>query len=381
MTTTQRYFFLAIIFLLILHFALLSSYEGYSAVADLGGISKALKWNKTALTPAVPTTATEDVTQERADFLNRRANATLVMLARNNDLLGVVQAMQQVEDRFNKRFNYPWTFLSDQPFKEDFIKWTSTMTDAPTEYGIIGKEHWGQPSWINETRAAETRKAMKEAKIIYGESTPYRNMCRFNSGFFYHHELLQKYKFYWRIEPGVRFYCDLDFDPLLFMQDQRKVYGFTIAIYEYPTTIQSLWSVVSEFIEKNRQLLHEHNAMKFISHDNGKSYNLCHFWSNFEIADMDFWRGEAYSRFFAHLDQSGGFYYERWGDAPIHTIGAALFADRDQLHWFNEIGYRHEPFELCPKGELHTRGKCWCDEKDTYERAWYSCLKHFERLY
>lgn len=33
-------------------------------------------------------------------------------------------------------------------------------------------------------------------------------------------------------------------------------------------------------------------------------------WSNFEIADMDFWRGETYMSFFEHLDQAGGFYYE-----------------------------------------------------------------------
>ena len=33
-------------------------------------------------------------------------------------------------------------------------------------------------------------------------------------------------------------------------------------------------------------------------------------WSNFEIADMDFWRGEAYTAFFDFLDKSGGFYYE-----------------------------------------------------------------------
>ena len=33
-------------------------------------------------------------------------------------------------------------------------------------------------------------------------------------------------------------------------------------------------------------------------------------WSNFEIADMDFWRGEAYTRFFEYLDRRGGFYYE-----------------------------------------------------------------------
>jgi alpha 1,2-mannosyltransferase len=33
-------------------------------------------------------------------------------------------------------------------------------------------------------------------------------------------------------------------------------------------------------------------------------------WSNFEVADLDFWRGEAYTAFFEYLDRAGGFYYE-----------------------------------------------------------------------
>jgi hypothetical protein len=33
-------------------------------------------------------------------------------------------------------------------------------------------------------------------------------------------------------------------------------------------------------------------------------------WSNFEIADMDFFRGEAYQAYFEHLEAQGGFYYE-----------------------------------------------------------------------
>jgi hypothetical protein len=57
-------------------------------------------------------------------------------------------------------------------------------------------------------------------------------------------------------------------------------------------------------------------------------------WSNFEIADMDFWRGEAYSKFFEFLEAKGGFYYERWGDAPVHSIAASLFARPDQIHFF-----------------------------------------------
>lgn len=69
-------------------------------------------------------------------------------------------------------------------------------------------------------------------------------------------------------------------------------------------------------------------------------------WSNFEIGDLNFWRSKPYSTYFDWLDRRGGFYYERWGDAPVHSIGAALLARRDQLHWFDDIGYRHEPFQV-----------------------------------
>jgi hypothetical protein len=31
----------------------------------------------------------------------------------------------------------------------------------------------------------------------------YRNMCRWNSGFFYKHPRLADYEFYWRVEPDV----------------------------------------------------------------------------------------------------------------------------------------------------------------------------------
>ncbi|KAF7359002.1 Glycosyltransferase family 15 protein [Mycena sanguinolenta] len=56
------------------------------------------------------------------------------------------------------------------------------------------------PDWIDEARATAARKAMEEQGIIYAGSVSYRNMCRFNSGFFFKHELLEKYRWYWRIE-------------------------------------------------------------------------------------------------------------------------------------------------------------------------------------
>ena len=54
---------------------------------------------------------------------DRKANATFVMLVRNSDLTGIMSSMKQIEDRFNRKFNYPYVLLNDEPFTEDFKKY------------------------------------------------------------------------------------------------------------------------------------------------------------------------------------------------------------------------------------------------------------------
>lgn len=56
------------------------------------------------------------------------------------------------------------------------------MTPAKIEFGVIPREHWYQPDWIDEDKAKAGREAMEKKNIIYGGSVSYRNMCRFNSG-------------------------------------------------------------------------------------------------------------------------------------------------------------------------------------------------------
>lgn len=219
-------------------------------------------------------------------------------------------------------------------------------------------------------------------------------------------------------------------------------------MYEYGATIPTLWenvkskytmyfsthrtelpnlNILSEFVKEHPQYIAEDNSMKYMSDNGGDTYNLCHFWSNFEIASMDFWRGEAYSQFFDYLDSTGGFYYEvrlvqstfmfasihsftdrhwiqRWGDAPVHSMGVALFARKDQIHFFDNIGYEHAPYTHCPRGEgAWERGKCACNPSSSFgellvfqfKRAYisrltrysiidydgYSCMKQWDRIH
>jgi hypothetical protein len=48
---------------------------------------------------------------------------------------------------------------------------------------------------------------------------------RFQSGFFFRHPLLDQYDYYWRVEPDVDYYCDVDYDVFKFMRDNNKKYG------------------------------------------------------------------------------------------------------------------------------------------------------------
>ncbi|KAH9063423.1 glycosyltransferase family 15 protein [Lactarius vividus] len=386
MITPWRYLILILSLVLGLHFILTVSHEAYGNATSLSrllGTSTSTSTSKT--TP--PETSSKDVPEQyhwpvNSTFvLDRRANATIVMLARNGDLQGVVKSVKQMEDRFNKRFRYPYVFLNEEPFTDQFKERVAGLTDALVEFGLIPPEHWHQPDWIDEEKASAARDAMAKNNVIYGGSLPYvqRPVC---IGIGVGHELLAKYKYYWRVEPDVTFFCDLDFDPFLYMQDHEKVYGFTISLPEYGETIETLWSTVREFMKENPDLIAPDNGMGFLSDDGGLTYNRCHFWSNFEIADLDFWRGEAYMKYFEYLEKAGGFYYERWGDAPVHSIGAALLAPKDKLHFFHDIGYRHEPFQHCPVAASHKRGKCWCDsQQDNFDYHWYSCLPKYDRLF
>ena len=218
--------------------------------------------NATELSPAAP---------------GARVNATFVTLARNTDLWEIARSIRQVEDRFNRNYNYDWVFLNDKPFDETFKKVTSSLVSGKTHYGEIPKEHWSFPSWIDQKKAERVREDMRQRKIIYGDSVSYRHMCRFESGFFFRHELMNQFEYYWRVEPSVELFCDIHYDPFRFMVDNKKKYSFVLSLYEYVETIPTLWDSVKKFVKAHPEHIHPENSMGFLSDDGGDTYNKCHF--------------------------------------------------------------------------------------------------------
>ncbi len=65
-----------------------------------------------------------------------RENGAIVVLVRNEELHDLLSSMRQFEDRFNKKFQYPYVFLNDKDFTKEFIRATSAITTAETKYGM-----------------------------------------------------------------------------------------------------------------------------------------------------------------------------------------------------------------------------------------------------
>ena len=310
-----------------------------------------------------------------------KIKATFVSLARNRDLWSLMDSIRQVEDRFNRKFHYDWVFLNEVEFSEEFKTTVSQAVSGVAKFGLIPKEHWSYPPWIDQEKAALVREQMREKKIIYGHSESYRHMCRFESGFFWRQDILKDYEYYWRVEPDIKIFCDIDYDIFKWMKDNDKSYSFTVSLPEYKETIPTLWDTTKEFIEKHPQYLDPNNMMDWVSDDKGKTYNGCHFWSNFEIARLDFWRSDAYRSYFEYLDKAGGFFYERWGDAPVHSIAAALFLPKDKIHFFEDVGYFHVPFNNCPVDpKIRSQRNCVCDPNKDFTWRGYSCVSKYYKV-
>ncbi|CAK7213147.1 alpha 1,2-mannosyltransferase 2.4.1 [Sporothrix bragantina] len=307
-----------------------------------------------------------------------RMNATFVTLARNSDVWEVARSIRQIEDRFNKRYHYDWVFLNDKPFDDEFKKVTSSLISGKTHYGLIPPEHWSFPDFIDQDKAKKVREEMAKKKIIYGDSVSYRHMCRFESGFFFKQELMLNYDYYWRVEPSIEYFCDIHYDPFRYIHENNKKYSFVLSLYEYAETIPTLWESTKKFIAEHPEHIAEDNSMRFLSDDDGETYNKCHFWSNFEIGNLNWLRSKAYTDFFESLDRDGGFFYERWGDAPVHSIAAGLLLKKEEIHFFNDIAYYHVPFTHCPTGEeTRQQLRCHCNPRNNFDWKGYSCTSRF----
>ena len=236
--------------------------------------------------------------------------ACIISLLQNKDLLNLAKLVQQFELAFNKNYHYPYVFYNNEEFTNEFKQEIRKHTNSTIEFVLVKKEHWNVPEWIDKIKLNKSLQSI-------GHSVNYRQMCRFNSGFFFRDKVVLKYDYFMRLDSDSSFQCEFESNPFLRFKYENYKYGFILSYHEGAFTIPTLWSTIKSWSKSvNLNLSNEHNkqGISFISDDKGESLNgqFCMFYNNFEIGAFSVFRDKSYLDFFDYLDKSGGFFYERW---------------------------------------------------------------------
>ena len=317
-----------------------------------------------------------------------RLNACIFILARNEDLADLQRTLAEFELRFNARRRYPYVIVNNVHFTDEFKRAVvavinnATATTTTVEFGLIPAEEWSVPRWIN---SAKLRRMQKHAltHVFKGNLMSYHHMCRYYAGFFFRHPLALKYDYYMRLDTHLDFPCPLESDdgdeadPFETLLRRDKVYGFAISLSDEMVTIKTLWYHIKRWMwkkkvrvcvcvcvkihvfllvitiiykKKTKQVSLVNNdvaGLRQIVKRRGAFYpqkcgfDLFHYWNNFEVAAFSLFRDPLYLSYFNFLDRTGGFYYERWGDAPFRTFFILTTVPLNQVHRFKNFAYAH----------------------------------------
>lgn len=157
-----------------------------------------------------------------------------------------------------------------------------------------------------------------------GFSMGYRHMCRFFSGEVYKQKSFQEYRYYLRLDTDSFIRTSLNYDIFEWAQQNECYYGYIEPAIQKdnPKVIEGLWDYVNKLYPNN------------ISE--GMMY-----YTNFELGKVNWFLTSPYMEFYNELNQTGGFYTKRWGDAPVKYLGVNLFMNQNNILPVSGFTYQH----------------------------------------
>jgi alpha 1,2-mannosyltransferase len=166
-------------------------------------------------------------------------------------------------------------------------------------------------------------------------SVGYRHMSRFFCHGMFQLQFVQELEFYWRLDADSMLLHHVEADPFDTMKKNGRVYGYNVIAFEDVAVAEGLFDAVKHHFVRGS------TSSILGNHVNSKEWNKSMFYTNFEISRVDFWRSSDYTRFFRDVDEAGGVYQRRWGDAPIHFLAVAALLKDEQLQEFS-MPYWHQ---------------------------------------
>ncbi|KAG0285058.1 hypothetical protein BGZ96_010647, partial [Linnemannia gamsii] len=290
-----------------------------------------------------------------------KANGVLVMvITSDEEVQDARESIRHIEDRFNRDRHYPWVILSPQPLSDrtqtllqhipfatrlttsnhnsDGDEEREESTTAAITFGLIPREQWRFPRWIEALKVRNGD--FSRLKLgLNATSVPVRQRRRYMSGFLAQHELLDGYEFFWRVDPGLIVFCDLDDDPMLAMKHTGQMFAWSVSAAVNEAGSPGAWSIIQKFKETYPNHIPPVNDETFITRESLDAFSACTYNVQNSIGSVEFFRSPGYTDYFNMIDKEGPIYYERWEDDTVITIGLSLLLPRSDIRFLKELGW------------------------------------------
>ena len=166
--------------------------------------------------------------------------------------------------------------------------------------------------------------------------------------------MCQPYRYIARLDEDSFLLSPIHYDIFDHMAERNYLYGYRMCAYEVEETLPKMWfkkwrkSLIasSDDITNNqpqRQALLQMSMSTNNSSSTTKSQNplLCGLYTNFFVADLEFFGTPEVIKFLREIDRRGLYYRKRFGDLLVHTLAVYAFAPAARVHRFLDFTYQH----------------------------------------
>ena len=216
--------------------------------------------------------------------------------------------------------------------KENFLPW------SPADILVFHEDNM-KPSQLEgrtvglpvKTALVDFSSVPPEMADVPPEKRGYRHMCHFFANDIFFRGELDGYDYYMRMDDDSFILSPLRFNVFERMRGNGYKYAYRVVLKDRPHVCVGFGDLVKDyFAAEGRELTCRLPP----------PYKV--FYTNFEICDINWFKGKDWQDWFAAIDKAGGIWRYRWGDHIIRYYGLSNILPQSMLWCLKEMHYRHQ---------------------------------------
>ena len=267
--------------------------------------------------------------RDLAAAAGRQSGVILYKLGpKESELDNLVLSLTQLTTYFNGAYRYPIVVAHDLPFKAGVRQRVrDAATGAPSLTFVRVRNEL--PPWLPKEEVPAT---------VLGFPVDYRYMIRWKAGLMWEMPELSSYEYVWMLDTDAFILGPISYDPFAVMAAKNATYGYIDVNVETPEVAGGLADCVEEYLADHPRV----RPTLLRKYKSGGKWDGSKFYTNFQVARLDYGRSEGYRRFFDHVDRNGGIFRHRWGNDPFAFLAASILLRDDQIVHFDDVPYLHQ---------------------------------------